>query len=96
LINFSATSKSNNKGQQGNLKSDGNRQRNGGCNGCGLTWRILELNSETLVFTFALLMAVVLVGGLMVVPPIIQQVDAKCTDGFKKNGDPCKPKKHNS
>ena len=30
--------------------------------------------------------------GLVVVPPMVEQVDAKCIDGFKKKGDPCKSK----
>ena len=39
----------------------------------------------------------VLVTGLAVLPSAVEQADAKC-EGFKNNGDPCKPKKgkHNS
>jgi hypothetical protein len=32
-----------------------------------------------------------LVGGLMVIPAL-EEAEARC-EGFKKNGDPCKPKK---
>ncbi len=39
-------------------------------------------------------LGVVLVTGLAVIPAVVEQADAKC-DGFKKNGDPCKPKKIN-
>ncbi len=55
-----------------------------------------NLNSERMFFIFALVMAVALVGGLVIIPSIVEQVDAKCTDGFKKNGDLCKPKKDRS
>ena len=38
-----------------------------------------------------MVLGVVLVTGLIAVP-VIEEADARC-EGFKKNGDPCKPKK---
>jgi hypothetical protein len=32
-----------------------------------------------------------LIGGLVVIPALEEPAEAKC-EGFKKNGDPCKPK----
>ncbi len=44
-----------------------------------------------MVALFAISFAVVLVGGLMVVPIVVDEAEAKC-DGFKKNGDPLQGK----
>ncbi len=34
-----------------------------------------------------------LVTGLAVIPASVDEAEAKCVDGFNKNGDVCKPKK---
>ena len=44
-------------------------------------------------FLLAIVVIAFVAVGLVVVPPMVEQVDAKCTDGFKNNGDPCKDKK---
>jgi hypothetical protein len=55
------------------------------------------MKSETIMLTVAIALAISLVGGLIVIPAMTDQADARC-EGFKKNGDICKPKKpkHNA
>jgi hypothetical protein len=53
-----------------------------------------EGNTNTLMLAIFIALGVVLVAGLVVVPAI-HEAQAKC-EGFKKNGDPCKPKKDKS
>ena len=55
--------------------------------------------NETNILGIAILaFAMMLVGGLAVIPIVVDDADAKCSDGFKKNGDACKENKpkHNS
>ena len=49
------------------------------------------LNQQTIMLALFLAMGVVLVTGLIAIP-VIEEADARC-EGFKKNGDLCKPKK---
>jgi hypothetical protein len=46
---------------------------------------------QTIMFALFVAFGVVLVAGLVVVP-VLEEADARC-EGFKKNGDLCKPKK---
>ena len=52
------------------------------------------MQQETNYITLAIVLAfsIFLVAGLVVVPAMTEQVDAKC-EGTRNNGDPCKPKK---
>ena len=51
------------------------------------------MNQQTLMLALFMVLGVVLVTGLIAVP-VIEEADAKC-EGFKKNGDICKPHKQN-
>jgi hypothetical protein len=49
-------------------------------------------SANTAMAIVMIALAVMLIGGLAVIPALQQEVDARC-ELFKKNGDPCKPKK---
>ncbi len=49
-------------------------------------------NNTTALAIFFLATAVMLIGGLAVIPALQEPAEAKCVL-FKKNGDLCKPKK---
>jgi hypothetical protein len=54
----------------------------------------MENTTTTPVWAFIFLAtAVMLIGGLVVVPTlIVEEAEAKCDNGVKKNGKECKPK----
>jgi hypothetical protein len=56
-------------------------------------YRDMTTKTTTVLGIAFLAIAVMLIGGLVVIPALPQQdAEAKC-EGFKNNGDPCKPKK---